>query len=95
MARKTQLDTVREAIEIQGHIAVSVAGVDRQAREIKVVNGEWVTDILTADLRGYVRIKKTRAAVVAQARAIIANADEIRAQRARESERARQWVQHS
>ncbi|HEX7075766.1 MAG TPA: hypothetical protein VF226_17145 [Hyphomicrobiaceae bacterium] len=88
MARKTQLDIVREAIEIQGYIEVYVNGQPRQCREIKVVNGEWVTDILTSDLCGHVRIKKTKRYVVDQAKRIVANADEIRANREAKEARA-------
>lgn len=77
----SNLSIVQEAIEIQGYVTVSVAGRDRQARAIKVVDGDWLTDIPTADLSGYVRIRKTKDAVVRQARWIIEHACELRAKR--------------
>jgi hypothetical protein len=72
---------VQEAIEIQGYVTVSVNGRDRQAKSITVVDGDWLTDIPTADMCGYVRIRKTKDALVRQARWIIEHADEIRTER--------------
>lgn len=92
MARN-KLSLVREAIEIQGYILVSVNGQNRECRKITVVDGEWMTNILTRDLDGYVRIKKTKDAIVAKAEWIIANADEIRAERKAKQEAAMRWAQ--
>lgn len=80
---QAHVDIVREAIAIQGYVIVSVAGRDRQARTVAVGDdGSWITDILVANLDGYVRIRKTRAALVAQAKYIIANRESISAARA-------------
>lgn len=40
MAR-SNLSMVQEAIEIQGFITVSVNGQNRQAKSVKVVDGDW------------------------------------------------------
>lgn len=94
MAR-SNLSIVREAIEIQGYITVSVNGIDRQAKAITVVDGDWLTDIPTADLCGYVRIRKTKDAVMRRARWIIEHADEIRAEREARAKAAANWAQNS
>ena len=80
------LKIVRKAIEIQGYIMVSVAGRGMKCRKIDVIDGEWTTDIATVDLCGRVRIKKTKHAIIEQARWIVANEEAIRAER---SDRAR------
>lgn len=88
MAKMTKLAKVQKAIEIRGYIAVSVNGRDMKAHAVKVVDGDWMTDILTSDLCGYVRIKKTKDAVVRQAEWIIEHETEIRAERERAAQRA-------
>lgn len=92
---KSQISRVQRAIEINGFVTISVDGRPRQARSVKEVNGEWITDIMTVDLCGYVRIKKTRAAVIAQADDIIARESEIRAQRAAQATAATNWMMQS
>lgn len=77
----SRIGKVQQAIEIQGYITVMVDGRERQARSIKVIDGDWVTDIMTSDLCGYVRIKKTKDAMVFRAEKIIENEDKIRAAR--------------
>jgi hypothetical protein len=77
----TKLAKVQKAIEIQGYVTVSVANCDRQCRSISVVAGAWMTDILTSDLCGHVRIVKTKDALVWQAEQIIDRESEIRAAR--------------
>src|SRR3990167_1324447 len=78
----SKISKVQQAIEIQGYITVMVDGRERQAKSIKVIDGDWITDIMTSDLSGYVRVKKTKDAVVMRAEKTIANADRIRADRA-------------
>jgi hypothetical protein len=93
---KTNLSIVQEAIEIQGYITVNVANRDREAHKVQAAaDGTWITDILTSDLQGYVRIKKTKAAVVAQAKQIIANKDQILAAREAARRRANEWMMNS
>lgn len=81
MTRMTKLAKVQKAIDIRGYITVSVGGRDMQAHAVTSVDGDWITDIPTTDLRGYVRIRKTKAAIVAQADYILAHESEIRAER--------------
>jgi hypothetical protein len=78
MAR-SNISIVQEAIAINGGIEVSVNGRTRLAKSVVVRDGVWVTDIPTADMCGFVRIRKTKDAVVCQARWIIEHAAEIRA----------------
>lgn len=80
MAKMTKLAKVQKAIEIQGYITVRTPSGEMKARAVKDVDGDWITDIPTTDLCGYVRIRKTKAAVVAQAESIIARETEIRAE---------------
>lgn len=93
--RKNKLALIRRAIEIKGYITVSVGGRDEKCRSVTVVDREWVTDITTSDLCGYVRIKKTKDAVVRQAEYIIAHESEIRAKRETEAKRAMEWGMNS
>lgn len=94
MAR-SNISIVREAIEIQGYITVSVGHRDEKCRKIDVVDGEWVTDITTSDLCGYVRIRKTKDAVIRQAKYIIEHAAEIRAKRAAVEQAAVNWARNN
>lgn len=82
----TNFDRVQKAIAIQGYITLSVGGRERKVTAVEQVGDEWITNLMTPDLCGYVRIRKTRAAVVAQAKAIIADEANIRAKR--DAERA-------
>lgn len=91
----SKLNRVLRAIEIQGYVTIRVGTEVQKVRKIKVVDGQWVTDVLTADLRGYVRIIKTKDAVVAQADHIIANESSIRAKREADAKAAAQWVMNS
>lgn len=92
----TNIKTVQEAIRIRGYITVSVGGTDRQCRAITVgEDGTWITDILTADLKGHARIKKTKADVVRRAKWIVEHRDEIAAERKAADERTMDWARNS
>lgn len=84
----TKLDKVRKAIEIQGYVTVNVATGPARVRSVTVVDGVWMTDVLTEDLCGYVRIVKTKDAVLRQAEHIISHEAEIRAARQERETRA-------
>lgn len=78
----TKLQKVLKAIEIQGHVTVRTERGDMKATRVTVgPKGEWITDIPTANLCGYVRIVKTKDAVVEQAEYVIANEAAVRAER--------------
>lgn len=60
--KRTKLDIIREAIEVQGYLPVP--GPRGQTYRIRAItgvasNGAWTTDHLTADLCGYLRIKRS------------------------------------
>lgn len=78
----TKLQKVLKAIEIQGHVIVRTERGEMKATRVTVgPKGEWITDIPTSNLCGYVRIAKTKDAVVEQAEYAIANEASIRAER--------------
>ena len=87
MARKTQLDLIRDAIEIQGYLPVpGPRGLTYHIRGITGTagNGAWITDHPTEDMCGFVRIKPSAKKMLAGiARGIIARRDEIVAERDR------------
>ena len=93
----SKLNRVLRAIKIQGYVTIRVGsrGAEHKVRKINVVDGQWVTDVMTEDLCGYVRIVKTKDAVVAQADYIIGNEAAITAKRAAEAQRATDWVMQS
>lgn len=93
----SKLNRVLRAIEIQGYVTIRVGPrrAEHKVRKITVVDGQWLTDVLTVDLCGYVRIAKTKDAVVAQADYIIAHEAEITAKRAAEAARQAEWVMQS
>lgn len=82
------LDKIQKAIRIQGYLWISIGGAPMKARRITDVGGVWTTDIPTGDLCGYVCIRKTKSAVVAQAEGIIAREAEICAARESQARRA-------
>lgn len=83
--RKNKLALIRRAIEIQGYLPVpGPRGTTLRVRAIRSVNGKWVTDHLTSDLRGYIKIKRASQDYLVQvAEGILAREDEILAERAR------------
>ncbi len=97
MAR-SNLSIVQKAIEIQGYITV-IHGQDRRhgkCRSIKEnASGEWITDIMTSDLCGFVRVKKTKKDVIERAKQIVAHEAEIRAKRAAEDRLISDRMYHS
>lgn len=87
---------VRQAIEIQGYIPMCVSGQEHQLRAIKTAGNQWVTDIMTPDLCGYVRVsERGKESLTAKAERIIADAERIRAEREEKTAAALHWAQHS
>jgi hypothetical protein len=87
MARRTKLDIIREAIEINGHLPVRGSNGMLQIGAITGVarNGAWITDHLTSDGMAHIRLKKSaHGRIVAIAEDIISRRDEITARRERE-----------
>ena len=83
--RKTRLAIIREAIAIRGYIPVpGPSGVTYRVTGIRgtAPNGAWVTTHPTANLTGYVRIKKSAQGWITDiARGIIARKVEIEEER--------------
>lgn len=93
----TPLSIVRRAIEIQGYITIHTDAGPEKVTAIKGVDkdGSWITDRMSHDLRGWIRIKKTKKSVIAQAERIITQEPEIRAAREASEQQAANRMQWS